>query len=80
MTSYLQVSATLDVYVFCEVTSVAINVTGPEVAAVQTVVPLVSSCALLIEISSGSGLVHVGYTRTLKVGAAQPVPVTVGVS
>jgi len=39
---------------------------------------LVSSGALLIEISSGSGFAQVGVAVITHAGSAHPVPVTVG--
>ncbi len=42
------------------VPTLAVSETGPEVALLQTAVPLVASLALLMVMSSGSGLVQAG--------------------
>ena len=52
--------------------TVAVSVTGPLVAARQVARPLLMLCALLMEISSGSGLVQTGVACATHSGIGHP--------
>lgn len=68
---YWQVSWTEEVWAVGPTPSVAVSVTGAEVALWQIAVPFVLSAALLMLMSSGSGLVQVGKVAGMTRGTAQ---------